>query len=296
MSACIFRPARPTDFHEALELFREAPASVDLTDALWECWLADEELEVVVGELDGEIVALGKVVVVGAREGWVELQRIAQTHRQQGLTLALTTYQVDRARKVELRVLRWAVRSVDTAGQRVAAKIGFHRVGVWAPFVSERLGTGAPDLTVLDERHYSAIQNWLGRSSIARASGGLFAQGCWWEELTGKKMHVLLGNGQVVGFEGERREVPAFAIVSSGGSGCVDTESLDAFRVGYADGEWKSLHQLALALRGHASKEAQTSIQILLTGEPTLRGIFQAAGFREDAESRDLWIFERLLA
>ncbi len=61
----------------------------------------------------------------------------------------------------------------------------------------------------------------------------------------------------------------------------------------YAD---RLIETLALALRGHAGREAQANIRIMLTGEPTLRGIFQAAGFREDPESRDLWIFERLLA
>ena len=72
--------------------------------------------------------------MVGAREGWLALQRISPAHRQQGLTLALTTYQADRAQKAELRVLRWAVNSANTAGQRVAAKVGFHRVAVWGPF------------------------------------------------------------------------------------------------------------------------------------------------------------------
>jgi hypothetical protein len=296
MSACIFRLARPGDLEAVLALARETPRTAGLTGALWDSWLADEEADVTVGELDGELVALGKVAVVGAREGWVELQQIAQAHRQQGLTLALTIYQTERAQKVELRVLRWAVRSANTAGQRVAAKVGFHRVGVWGPFISDRLGIGAPELTVLDERHYSAVQNWLGRSSIVRASGGLFAQGCCWQELTGKKLHALLAAGQVVGFKGEDREVTAFAVLSAAVSGCAGTESADACQIGFVDGEWRSLHQLALALRGHSGREVQTSVSIMLTAEPTLRGIFQAAGFREDGESRDLWIFERLLA
>jgi hypothetical protein len=192
--------------------------------------------------------------------------------------------------------LRWAVRSANTSGQRIAAKLGFHRVGVWGPFMAERLGTGAPDLAVLDERHYSAIQNWLGRSSIARASGGLFAQEGSWQELTGKEMHALLAGGQVVGFEGEGRGVSAFAILSAKVASCPDADADTAPQIGYVDGEWESLLNMALALRGLASKEAQSGINIMLNCEPTLRGIFQSAGFRESAESRDLWIYERLLA
>ncbi|MDP3047398.1 MAG: GNAT family N-acetyltransferase [Chloroflexota bacterium] len=296
MSLCCFRPARETDREAVLSLARETPCSAGLTGALWECWLADEEGEITVGEVDGELIALGKVTVVGAREGWLELQQIAQAHRQQGLTLALTAYQADRAQKVELRVLRWAVSSANTAGQRVAAKVGFHRVAVWGPSISEHLGAGAPDLSVLEERHYSAILNWLGWSSILRASGGLFAQGGSWQELTGKKMRSLLAASQVVGLTGDNGGVAAFAILSTGVSGCVGAGAAGECQVGYVDGEWKSLLQLALALRGHAGRDAQAKIRVMLTGEPTLRGIFQAAGFQEDPESRDLWIFERLLA
>ena len=79
--------------------------------------------------------------------------------------------------------------------------------------LSEHLGAGAPDLTILTERHYSVIQNWLGRSSILRASGGLFAQGGSWQELTGKKMHALLAAGQVLGLTDETAGVAAFAIL-----------------------------------------------------------------------------------
>ena len=56
--------------------------------------------------------------------------------------------------------------------------------------------------------------------------------------------------------------------------------------MGYVDGEWKSLQHLALALRGHAARENQPSIRVMLPCEPTLRGIFQAAGFHEEQESR----------
>jgi hypothetical protein len=295
MSLCCFRPARESDRASVLTLTRELPSGAAVTDAVWDCWLADVESEVTVGELDGELVAFGRVAMLGATEGWLELQQISQAHRHQGLTLALTGYQAERAHKAELRVLRWAVSSANSAGQRVAAKVGFHRVGVWSPFISEHLGAGAPDLAVLDERHYSPIQNWLGRSSLLRASGGLFAQGWRWQELTGKKMHLLLAGGQVVGFAGGDGGVSAFAILSAGISGCADSALPDECPVGYVDGEWKSLQQLALALRGHAARAARASIRIMLTGEPTLRGIFQAAGFREESESRDFWIYERLL-
>jgi hypothetical protein len=295
VSACSFRPACETDREAVLSLANETPGDCRVTETVWEYWLADEQGEVTVGETDGELVVLGRVSVVGAWEGWLALQRISPAHRQQGLSLALTTYQIERARKDELRVLRWAVSSANAAGQRAASKSGFHRVAVCGPLVSDHLCAGAPDLTVLTERHYSVIQNWLGRSCILRASGGLFAQGARWEELTGKKMHALLAAGQVVGLTDESAGVAAFAILSPGVSPAEGAGLGEECRVGYVDGEWRSLQHLAMALRGFAAREDQPSIRVMLTAEPTLRGAFQAAGFREEQESHDLWIFERLL-
>jgi hypothetical protein len=296
MTVCSFRPAIETDLPAVLTLAGEAGGSANLASALWERWLAGEEGELTVGEMDGEVVALGKLGVVGDREGWLDLQYIAQVHRQQGLTLALTTYQTEQAAKAELRVLRWAVGSGNTAGQRIAAKAGFHRVAVCAPFISEPLGAGAPTLTVLSERHYSSIQNWLGRSSILRACGGLCATGCRMQDLTGKLMHALLSAGQVVGLAAAEGSVAAFAILGGAASETCGAGAVAKCQVGYLDGEWKSLQQISLALRGLAWRQAQSSIRIMLTDEPTLRGILQSAGFREEQESRSLWIYERVLA
>ncbi len=295
MSACSFRPAQETDRQAIVTLVQEMPGG-GIADALWEAWLADDQCEVAVGEMDGEIVALGRVAVVGAREGWLGLQQIDPGHRQQGVTLGLTSYQADRAQKAELRVLRWGVSSANTGAQRVASKLGFHRVAVWGAFVAEHFGTGAPNLTTLDERHYSHVQNWLGRSAIFRTSGSLFEQVGSWQELTGKKMHALLAAGQVMGLTGEDGAVPAFAILSAGSSSCPGAVPADVCRVGYVDGEWMSLQSLALALRGHAARDSQEQVRVMLTGEPTVRGIFQAAGYREETDGRDLWIYERLLA
>jgi hypothetical protein len=211
--------------------------------------------------------------------------------------IASRAYQTDRAQKTELRVLRWPVGAANAAAQRVASKIGFHRVTVCGPVVSEGLGAGAPALTTLDERHYSAIQNWLGRSSILRASGGLYAHGGCWQELTGNKMHALLAAGQVAGLPGANGGIAGFAILDRRLlPDCGGAETENECHIGYVDGEWQALPRMALALRGYAASAGQPNVRIMLAGEPTLRGIFQSAGFREDAEARDLWIFERLLA
>ncbi len=295
MTVCSFRAARETDRQAFLALAEDAGSEPDDANALWDSWMADQACEVTIGEMDGEPVAIGNVVALGAREGWLELQHIDSGHRQQGLTLALTAYQIDLAQKSELRLLRWAVSSGNAAAQRVASKLGFHRVAVWGSFVAEHFGLGAPELTPLDERHYSQVQNWLGKSPIFRTTGSLFEQGGRWQELTGKAMHAILAAGQAVGLISEDGRLTAFAILSRDCGTLPRGASPSHCQSGYVDGEWGSLERLALALRGHGAKDSREQTRVMLPGEPTVRGIFQAAGYREESDGRDLWIYERLL-
>ncbi len=171
MSACTCRPARAEDRQAVFAFTAKTWEWGDYLPYVWEAWLADPQGELSVTEIDGQVVAVGKLTVLGSREGWLEGHRVDPAYRQQGISLSFTAYQVEKARKIELRVLRLGTGSNNTAIHRVAAKLGFHRLAAFAPWVAEGLSEGAPSLTRLDETHYGAIMNWLGRSPILRSNG-----------------------------------------------------------------------------------------------------------------------------
>jgi len=292
VTRCVFRPARPGDGAAVLAFTSHTWEWGDYIADVWQTWLADPEGELCVGELDDRVVAVGKLSLLASREGWLEGQRVDPAFRQQGIALALTGYLTERAQQLELRVLRLATHSANTAVHRIAARLGYHRVATVAPFASDGLGAGAPTLAVLQENHYSEIQNWLGRSPILRAAGGLFGRGWAWQELTAKRVHGLLAEGQVLGLLGPQGGLRAFAVLGSRGR---LGEPMEGLEVGYVDGDWRALEDLALGLRGAAVARGADTVHLMLIDEPTLRSVFQAAGFRNELEGRDLWVYERVL-
>ena len=292
MTFCLCRPACAADREAVLSFTAKTWEWGDYIPHVWDAWLADAQGALSVAEADDRVVAVGKLSLVASREGWLEGHRVDPDYRKQGISLAFTAYQVDLARRMELRVLRLATGSTNVAVQRVAAKLGFHRVATFAPYVAEALGTGAPTLTALTEAHYSAVQNWLGRSSIYRAAAGLCAQGWSWQELTGKRVRACLAAGQVMGMLKADGSVAAFAILGSRGEA---SEPERGLQLGYVDGEVAALEDLALAVRGLAAGSTPPEARLMLLDEPTLRGIFQSAAFRDDFDGRALWVFEKLL-
>lgn len=290
MTTCVCRPARPEDRDTVLAFAANTWAWGDYLPQVWDAWLADPQGELSVGEVEGQVVAVGKLSILAGREGWLEGHRVHPAFRQQGISHAFTAYQVERARQMELRVLRLATRSSNVAIHRVAAHLGFHRLAVFAPYVADALTGAATSLVTLNSWHYGDIMNWLGRSPLYRAGAGLFAQGWTWQELTGKKVRELLAAGQIVGLPKANGTMAAFAILGTGAH-----HGDEGLQVGYVDGEWEYLESLALSLRSLAATIRLPSVTLMLLDEPTLRGIFQSAGFRNGLEGHDLWIYEKVL-
>lgn len=292
MTACTFRPACAADREAVFAFTAKTWDWGDYLPQVWDVWLADAQGALTVALADGRVVAVGKLSIVGSREGWLEGHRVDPNFRQQGISLAFTAYQVELARRLELRVLRLATGSSNSAVHRVAARLGFHRVAVFAPLVAEALGTEAPELTILSESHYSAVQNWLGRSSIYRACAGLCSEGWSWRELTAKHVRASLAAGAVVALFRPDGSVAAFGLR---GSRAETGEPERGLHLGYVDGEASVLGDLALALRALAASASPPEVRLMLVDEPTLRGIFQAAAFRPDSDGHGLWVFEKVL-
>jgi hypothetical protein len=189
-----------------------------------------------------------------------------------------------------MRVIRTAVDSSETRYHRSLGQLGFHRVSVSSIFISDGLCEGAPRTEPFNERHYSEIQNLLGRSSLLRTCAGLICLEGRWVELSGKQCRDLLASGSICGLRSAEGRLDAFAIEArhrqAGETGTTMEYSL-------VDGNWQSHGRLAMGLRGLSS--GPDSVLVRLPDEPTVRGTFQSAGFRPAVEGRETWLFELCL-
>lgn len=289
MSSCTFRRIAPADMAAIPALFAGVGETSRVSASEIAGCAEDPAVELVVGECGGEAAAFGRLSMVGSREGWLDFQKAACGARHAALAQGLLEYQTERARELELRVVRAGWQTANSTMQRAGARLGYHRVASFGRYSSDPLKAGAPVLSNLTESDYSAIQNRLGRSPVFRAGAGLVSLGGRWMELTGRLVRSLLGEGRVLGLRGDRGGLEGVAVVGVAGP------SHGKVCLGYVDAEWQSLERFALSLRGLAVGGGGGRTKAYLVDDPTLRGAFQSAGFQDDCEGRELHVFERFL-
>jgi len=121
-----FRPARDGDKARVFEITANTWDGGDYIPQVWERWLADPKGELTVAELDGVVVALGKLSWLGDDQWWIEGLRVDPQQRLKGIGQAINSYQLDLARKRGGRVVRYATGIRNEGSHRIAARAGFH--------------------------------------------------------------------------------------------------------------------------------------------------------------------------
>lgn len=290
MNPTSIHPATTQDREAILALLSNADRARADGSAPWDDWETEGVGETYAALVDGQVVGAGNLSVLASRQGWLDLPPTHPSFRQLGIRMALASFLSERARKQELRVLRTAAGSWETRYHRSLGLLGFHRVSVSSIFVSDGLCQGAPPIERFDERQYSDVQNLLGRSPLLRTCAGLTCLDGRWLELTGKQCRELLASGSIWGVRSSRGNVNAFALESQ----VRQTGDLNP-ATGFAlvDGNWQALGPLAMGIRGLSA--GSTRVTVRLPDEPTVRGIFEAAGFQPETEGRETWLFELCL-
>lgn len=94
-------------------------------------WSRDRRGGLWLASLDGRVVGLGKLTLLGDREAWIHGLRVAPEAREQGVGTALLRHRLDRARKLGARVARLDTGDENTAMLRMARRAGMRRVAAF---------------------------------------------------------------------------------------------------------------------------------------------------------------------
>ena len=136
------RPARPEDRAPILAFSRQTWAWGDYLEYVWDEWLASPEGRLLVGEIDGRPIAVGRGRIVGPGEGWLEGLRVDPSVRRTGIGGAMTTATLGAARELGAEVVRFATRSDAYPIHRIAERLGFVKVASYAVLAAESLDDG----------------------------------------------------------------------------------------------------------------------------------------------------------
>src|SRR5437867_1613208 len=188
----------------------------DRVPALFDRWVTHRTGPFFVAEVDGRVVAMGKLTVVGEREAWLEGGRVAPRWRRKGLATALIAHRLAYAAKRGFTVARFSTASDNVPIHRAARRFGFRRARAYVRYEA-RAARGEPP----------------GRArpndvrAILRLAGPYvrIPAGWEWRALTVSDVRLAIARGRA--FVAGERAVRAAAIV-----GRADEDSLPVIALG----------------------------------------------------------------
>lgn len=310
-----FRPGRPDDLPEVARICAGTWDWGDYIPDVWEDWLADDG-HVAVAEIEGRLVALGRIVVQPRGQAWLEGMRVDAEYRRQGIAWRFTEYKLAYARAHGARVARLSTADSNKPVHRMMERLGMECVGRYEMLTADAEPGGealqslstddagasqgpSPALQPLAPGDAPAVAAFLGRSPVLAAARGLYSLDWAWQELSPARTAELLAAGHVVGRWSGDSGLAALALLEH------EPED-DRLWVGFADATPASRAQagpvptsqaegfqaLALDLRDLAARWEVERVSAMLPAVPALRDAFQAAGYGWVDWRGELWIYE----
>ena len=260
------RPARPSDRDAVVAMVASVWDGNDYVPDVWDAWLADPSGPLLVGELDGQPVALAKISQLNPGEDWFHGLRVAPEQRGRGFARAMLHRCAELSRERDAHALRYLTSEDNPPMHRIGEQLGFRLVYAPAWYKARGLA-GTPSTVALPPERHPALMDDLGRSPLLACTGGLYSYDWLNLELTEAQLLGHLKRGEVLALPDE----DAWAIVVPREEGGV--------WLAHVEGTNESLGRLAAAIRRTIPPGRDVYARALLPpGAPCIPTLL-AAGF-----------------
>ncbi|HSR29144.1 MAG TPA: GNAT family N-acetyltransferase [Anaerolineae bacterium] len=291
------RPAKPDDRSAMERICANTWEWGDYIPEVWDDWLAaNSPFEggiVLVGELDGQVVALSRITFETLDQVWLEGMRVDPDYRRQGIAGRFLDYSLAYAQEQGARVVRLGTGHYNEPVHTIVAHAGMEHVGAYVLWTSNSLPDGfpssQPQRIFLGPDHVDQVQAFLAASPVLAHTRGLYSADWAWQELSARRINQFLEAGQMVARFAPDGQVLALATVHF-------HPGDDRMWVGFADGEPAAVSDLATDIRAYAAERGAQQVGIMLLDLDWLRDAFRTTGYGPGEWEGELWIFERLLS
>jgi len=284
----IIRPARPDDRPAVERICAHTWEWGDYIPEVWDDWLADERAVLQIGEIDGQVVAVNRIVFHSSDQAWFEGMRVDPERRRQGIAWQFMEHDLALARERGAKVVRLATGDFNTPVHAMVARVGMALIGSEALLAAEATPNG-PAPAILGPERSAQVMAFLQHSPALAHMHGLYDCGWAWQTLSAERVTEMLAAGQMVALLTPKEELAALAVVFF-------EPEWDRMWIGYVDaapGQPEAAMAIAAALRAHAARLGSPKIEAMLPDLAWLRDAFQAAGYDQGDWKGEMWIFER---
>jgi GNAT superfamily N-acetyltransferase len=274
-----FRPARAEDKSRVLEITAHTwgPGEGDYIAEVWDRWLADPQGEFTVAELDGAVVALAKLTWVADGEWWMEGLRVDPEHRRAGIGQAMNTYQVQLARKLGGRVVRYATGLRNAGSHRIAERADFHVLTRFVERTGEKLDEPAHGLETLIPADLDAAWQMASESDSLQATRGVYVWMWRARALTRERLAEHVERGHAMGMRDATGRLSAWALAE------IDP-AWDRMGVTTLVGSPEDMTTLGRALRAHAGTLGKIAVELMVYPLPRALDAIAAAGYQLETD------------
>lgn len=292
-AALRFRPVQAGDKDRVLAFTRNTwgEDDSDYIAEVFDDWLIDPRGEFTAVEVNGQVAAIAKLTDLGDDEWWFEGLRVDPAFRRRGIALALNRYQVELARRLGGRVIRYMTGHENTASQTIGARAGFQHILTFVAYLAEaRRDLEPPPRLTADD--LPALTRWID-SPLMRYQHGAFRDAWSVRTLTPRELQAAVEQERVYGLKDAAGNVDAYAVMRPYE---YDDDSEDAarhrLRVDHLDGEQAAVAELADRVRALAAARGRHEVSAGISDYPPLVETIKAAGYVINPEHFGLWVLE----
>jgi len=259
------RPARPTDRAAVFEMVKTIWDGNDYIPDVWDAWRADPYGPLLVGELDGQPVALAKLSEIGPGEDWFHGLRVDPAQRGRGFARQMLGHCIELSRGRGARTLRYLTDEDNPTMHRLADDLNFRLAYAprWyhAPTIHDM-----PYTIALPPGHLDSLLADLARSDLLSRSAGMYFLNWRNLDLTAARLREHLEQGEVLALPGE----DAWAIAAPRDEG--------GMQLAHIEGTLPAIEHLCAALRV-SDTFAEKPFQALIPPDAICLPALLAAGF-----------------
>ena len=283
-----FHPVRAEDKPRILDITARTwgEDEGDYIQYVFDDWLADPGGEFTAVELDGQVVGIAKLTDLGSGEWWFEGLRVDPVQRRKGIAAAINRYQVDLARRLGGKVIRYMTSGDNVGSQTIGLKAGFQHVLTYTSHVAGALSDSDPPVR-LTTSDLPALYPWLD-SPLLRHTHGLYRNGWTVRALTETALRRVLESGNAYGLKDRSGRVRAWGIRRAEEA---DDET-DRLRIDHIDGDLESISLLARAFRSLAASHRKEVASVGVVDYPPLLSAISPAGYRPNPDGFKLWVMD----
>ncbi|MEE9299332.1 MAG: GNAT family N-acetyltransferase [Acidimicrobiia bacterium] len=240
-------------------------------------WFEDPHTEVIVADVGGKAVSLGRIQMVSETEAWSSAMRVHPEYRRGGIGSAVAEALWEWARDAGARIVRLAVEHWNTAARGQVTKAGFRPLGDWlwaqrgvgdaSPVPEGNGGIRVKGAEALKPAHSAeaepALLSWTD-SELAHAAHGLFPMGWTWRRLSVDHLVAAAQNRSL--WEGR----PGWAVAELNG---------DRFDVHWVETNREDARAMVRALVERGADAGADRIRVMMPHVDWLVQAFRRAGF-----------------